>query len=148
MFSLLWNCSPMCLTGMFIQNATMGTLVQIVLNRATWLVEAATKRVVYVTRDVNPVGEVFIVKKVCFYHHRLYKQEGIFSYLYPSCRHNLRNSKLPCFHSFNFYNKMKKVEIYHRFKTWIFCFLNLCASTFLPSFLFFFLYNPILFSEL
>lgn len=35
-----------------------------------------------------------------------FNTNGIFSYLYPSCKQNLRNSKFPCFHSFNFYNKM------------------------------------------
>lgn len=44
----------------------MDTLVQIVLNSATELVEAAIKIVVYVITDANPDGEDFIVKMVFF----------------------------------------------------------------------------------
>lgn len=40
----------------------MNTLVQIVLNSAIELVEAAIKIVVYVITDANPDGEDFIVK--------------------------------------------------------------------------------------
>lgn len=51
---------------MIIQNATMVSLVQTALKSATQLVETATKRVVYVTRDANRDGKDFIVKMVFF----------------------------------------------------------------------------------
>lgn len=45
-----------------LKNATMVSLVQTALKNATQLVETATKRVVYVTRDANRDGKDFIVK--------------------------------------------------------------------------------------
>lgn len=68
-----------------------------------------------------------------------FNTNGIFSYLYPSCKQNLRNSKLPCFHSFNFYNKMiQDLNFLQLLKF-------LCKYFFTQLLILFFLYNPILF---